>query len=83
MINARYRGLVQGTKFNYSTHIQPIPPASRKTKGSQHGKGDPKKLKNIESVEHNHHFSPAEEGDIANIKQNTTNKGFYRGRRVK
>jgi hypothetical protein len=28
-----------------------------------------------------HHANPAEEGETANIKQNTTNKGFFRGRR--
>jgi hypothetical protein len=28
------------------------------------------------------HHNAAEEGDTANIKQNTTNKGFYRGRRM-
>jgi hypothetical protein len=28
-----------------------------------------------------HHHNAAEEGETANIKQNTTNKGFFRGRR--
>jgi hypothetical protein len=28
------------------------------------------------------HHNAAEEGETANIKQNTTNKGFYRGRRM-
>jgi hypothetical protein len=32
-------------------------------------------------VKHEHHAYSAEEGDTANIKQNTTNKGFFRGRR--
>jgi hypothetical protein len=30
-----------------------------------------------------HAQNTAEQGDTANIKQNTTNKGFYEGRRVK
>jgi hypothetical protein len=27
--------------------------------------------------------NPAEQGQTANIKQNTTNKGFFKGRRIK
>ena len=33
-------------------------------------------------VKHEHHANAAEEGDTANIKQNTTNKGYFRGRRL-
>jgi hypothetical protein len=29
------------------------------------------------------HHNAAEEGDTANIKQNTTNKGYFHGRRMK
>jgi len=28
-------------------------------------------------------LNSSEQGDTANIKQNTTNKGFFRGRRIK
>jgi len=31
-------------------------------------------------VKHEHHPNAAEEGDTANIKQNTTNEGYFRGR---
>jgi hypothetical protein len=39
-------------------------------------------------VGHQHENHPddlntSEQGDTANIKQNTTNKGFFRGRRMK
>jgi hypothetical protein len=34
------------------------------------------------SVKHEHHANAAEERETANIKQNTTNKGFFRGRRL-
>ena len=34
------------------------------------------------SVKHEHHANAAEEGETANIRQNTTNKGFFRGRRL-
>jgi hypothetical protein len=33
-------------------------------------------------VKHEHHANAAEEGGTANIEQNTTNKGFSRGRRL-
>jgi hypothetical protein len=33
-------------------------------------------------VKHEHHANAAEEGDTASIKQNTTNKGYFRGRRL-
>jgi len=32
-------------------------------------------------AKHEHHANAAEEGDTANIKQNTTNEGYFRGRR--
>lgn len=35
------------------------------------------------SVKEDHAQNSAEQGDTANIKQNTTNKDFYQGRRVK
>ena len=33
-------------------------------------------------VKHEHHPNAAEDGQTANIKQNTTNKGYFRGRRL-
>ena len=64
------------------THpMPPIPPASRTDKGSP---SDPKKdTAKDSSVLHEHHANAAEKGETANIKQNTTNKGFFQGRRVK
>ena len=35
------------------------------------------------SAKEAHTQNTAEQGDTANIKQNTTNKGFFQGRRVK
>lgn len=60
-----------------SSRMPPIPPANR----SKKGRSDPEMLKE-KSVKHEHHTNPAEEGETANIKQNTTNKGFFRGRRL-
>jgi hypothetical protein len=62
-----------------SSRMPPIPPANRskKDRGS-----DPEMLKEEKSVKHEHHANTAEEGETANIRQNTTNKGFFRGRRL-
>ena len=54
-----------------SSHMPPVPPANRSKKVSKD-----KKL-----AKHEHHANAAEEGDTANIKQNTTNEGYFRGRR--
>jgi hypothetical protein len=64
--------------FIMSSRRPPIPPANRSQKG---GGSDPEMLKE-KSVKHEHHANAAEEGETANIKQNTTNKGFFRGRRL-
>ena len=55
-----------------------VPPASRSNKGP---KNEPEMSKDKKLVKHEHHANAAEEGDTANIKQNTTNKGYFRGRR--
>ena len=62
-----------------SSHMLPVPPASRSKKGE---KSEREVLKDEKLVKHEHHANSAEEGDTANIKQNTTNKGFFRGRRL-
>ena len=61
-----------------SSHMPPVPPANRSSKG---GSSDTEVLKDEKLVKHEHHANAAEEGDTANIKQNTTNKGYFRGRR--
>jgi hypothetical protein len=61
-----------------SSNMPPVPPASRSKYDS---KRNPKELNNDKSVKHEHHPNAAEEGDTANIKQNTTNEGYFRGRR--
>jgi hypothetical protein len=62
-----------------SSRMPPVPPANRTTKGPKRNLETPieKKL-----VKHEHHPNSAEEGDTANIQQNTTNKGAFRGRRL-
>jgi hypothetical protein len=59
-----------------SSHMPPVPPANRSQTGS-----DPEESKD-KAVKHEHHANSAEEGETANIKQNTTNKRSFGGRRV-
>jgi hypothetical protein len=59
-------------------HMPPVPPANRSTKGP----GDNSETAN-ETPKKHAEVNPVEQGDTANIKQNTTNKGFFKGRRVK
>ena len=63
-----------------STHMPPVPPANRSKKGR--GSDPEKDISKDKSVKHERHANAAEEGETANIKQNTTNKGFFRGRRL-
>jgi hypothetical protein len=62
-----------------ASHAPPIPPANRSKRGA------PSEAKQPEDklVQHEHHGNTAEKGDTANIKQNTTNAGYFKGRRMK
>ena len=63
-----------------SNHMPPVPPGNRSPSGP--GGHDPKTAQDTShKVEKNPNTS--EQGDTANIKQNTTNAGFFKGRRVK
>ena len=56
----------------------PVANRSRKGPGDHHEVGsDTTQLKHLDDL------NTSEQGDTANIKQNTTNKGFFRGRRMK
>ena len=59
-------------------HMPPVPPANQ----SQKGTGDHSEIAADQPTRHAD-INTAEQGDTANIKQNTTNKGFFQGRRVK
>lgn len=61
------------------TKMPPIPPGNQSHKG-------PKLNAEAErdtSKGHQDHENSVEQGDTANIAQNTTNAGFFKGRRVK
>ena len=62
-----------------SGHMPPVPPANKSNKGV------PKDGNDAQDTSHKKDYNQntAEQGDNANIKQNTTNKGFFNGRRVK
>jgi hypothetical protein len=59
--------------------MPPIPPANRSNKGT----GDHTEPGKDTSGGHDEAQNTAEQGDTANIRQNTTNAGFFKGRRVK
>jgi hypothetical protein len=64
------------------THMPPVPPANRSKNDHRSDSGKRfAKVSNDKLVKHEHHANAAEKGETANIKQNTTNKGFFRGRR--
>jgi hypothetical protein len=70
-----------------SSNAPPVPPGNRSNKGPKNPQNDDNAI-NSEAAENKSvkasekHHNAAEEGETANIKQNTTNKGFYRGRRM-
>jgi len=61
-----------------TSHMPPVPPGERSNKGRTAGE-TPKSTK--QAVKHEHHPQGAEKGQTANIEQNTTDKGFFHGRR--
>lgn len=58
--------------------MPPVPPANRSHKGT----GDDTEVSK-DSPGGKAEDNIAEQGDTANVKQNTTNAGFFKGRRVK
>ena len=59
--------------------MPPVPIANRSDKGT----GDHTEVNKDTSKGQDYLQNTAEQGDTANIKQNTTNAGFFKGRRVK
>ena len=59
-------------------HMPPVPPANR----SHQGTGDNTETAS-DTTKKQREDNTAEQGHTANIKQNTTNAGFFKGRRVK
>jgi hypothetical protein len=59
--------------------MPPIPPANRSNKGV----APAAPVARDTSHKKDHTQNTDEQGDTANIKQNTTNSGFFKGRRVK
>jgi hypothetical protein len=63
-----------------SSHMPPTPPADQSPKGPH---GSEAAAKDTTLDKHGEPANASEQGETANIKQNTTNKGFFRGRRMK
>ena len=62
-----------------TSRMPPIPPANRSNKGP----GQKAEAPRDTSRKKDHTENTDEQGETANIKQNTTNAGFFKGRRVK
>ncbi len=60
-----------------SSRMPPIPPANRSREPGR----NPKPSKDAPAKPEAKHHNAAEEGDTANIEQNTANKGFFHRRR--
>lgn len=64
--------------MSHHNKMPPVPPASRSPRGGGQVP-DVKKDTSSKRTEDNY----AEQGDTANIRQNTTNAGYFHGRRTK
>jgi hypothetical protein len=60
-------------------HMPPVPPAGRSNKGARN---NPDSLQDT-SLKHPMPQNASEQGETANINQNTINKGYFKGRRIK
>ena len=63
-------------------HMPPIPKGNQSSKGPKSADADADAVRDT-SVKEGHTQNTNEQGDSANVRQNTTNKGFFHGRRVK
>jgi len=63
-------------------HVEPHAASSASQSEPERLGGSDPEVSKGKSVKHEHHANSGEEGETANIKQNTTNKGFFRGRRL-
>ena len=59
-------------------HMPPVPAANH----SQKGTGDHSEIPSSELLMQAD-VNPEEQGHTANVKQNTTNQGLFKGRRIK
>lgn len=60
-------------------HMPKIPPGNLSNKGPRKNADAARDT----SAKETHAQNTDEQGETANIKQNTTNKGFFQGRRIK
>ena len=76
----RGAGITSAGASTTMAKMPPIPPANRQHKGP--GATHEDKPAAPDLADHKHH-NAGEQGQTANIKQNTTSKGAYRGGRGK
>jgi hypothetical protein len=75
----RFNSEIPDWRSIMTSQMPRVPPANRSKKGPG---ADPETSKDT-SLKHPEPQNIDEQGDTANIKQNTTNEGYFRGRRVK
>ena len=61
--------------MSHHKEMPPLPPANRSHKGTDDNGETSKEMAKTKAD-----VNTAEQGDTANIKQNTTNAGFFKGR---
>ena len=71
--------LTERNTMSRHNRMPPVPSANRSHKGT----GDDVKATSKDVPKNKVQVNTAEQGDTANVKQNTTNAGFFKGRRVK
>jgi hypothetical protein len=69
-------------------HLPAVPPANRSNKGTgdsntESPQDDSLRHPERQNIAEQGEQNIAEQGETANIKQNTTNKGYFHGRRMK
>jgi hypothetical protein len=70
--------ITKESRMSRHNKMPPVPSANRSHKGT----GDDTQV-NKDTPKDKGEVNTAEQGDTANVKQNTTNAGFFKGRRVK
>ena len=63
--------------------LPPVPPQNRSPKGHETQEAGHASPNTAPDTQDHKHHNAAEQGETANIKQNTTNKGYFQGRRTK
>ena len=67
-------------EVTFMSKMPPVPPENQSHKGPESTHHKPEQAPDRKDHKHP---NAGEQGETGNIKQNTTNKGYFRGRRTK